>query len=168
MSFLRICVYLSATFVLSAPALAKNETLAERGKRMCEESGIAPEDCTMLPPELRGSGPKAHAAAVTPAPRPLGLNASGPAAFGTGKYGWCRDCTSFLAAAPVTPWADFGGRSFQSQRDEDERQVASVGDASPGGDPSDGGDEDGESDGNDGGGGGGNGDGGTGGGEICD
>ncbi len=125
----------------------------------------------MLPPELRGSGPKAHAAAVTPAPRPLGLNASGPAAFGTGKYGWCRDCTSFLAAAPVTPWSDFGGRQFQSQRDEDDQRVASIDNSSPGGDPADGGgdEDDGSDAGNDGDGGDGdNGDGGTGGGEICD
>ncbi|MGI9486915.1 MAG: hypothetical protein ACR2RF_13765 [Geminicoccaceae bacterium] len=175
MSRQRICVYLAVTFLASAPAFAKNETLVERGKRMCAESGVPLEDCTILPPALRGAGPNANVAAVTPAPRPLGIDNPGPAAFGTGKYGWCEDCTSLLAAAPVTPWSDFGGRQFRSQRDEDEQRTASFDDTSPGGDPADGeGDgNDGGDDGDDGdesnGGDGDNGDGGgTNGGEICD
>ena len=179
MSFIRICVYLIAVIVASSPALAKNETLAERGKRMCEEAGVPLEDCNILPPELRGDGANSNVAAATPVPRPLGIDNPAPNAFGTGKYGWCDDCTSLLAAAPVTPWESFGGRSFQSQRDDNERQTASVDSTSPGGDPGDGasgggddsdggGDDDGDSgDGGDGGGDGGNG-GGSEGGEVCE
>ena len=166
MSFPRLCVYLAMTFLASVPAFAKNETLVERGKRMCGESGVPLEDCTMLPPALRGGDPNSNVAAATPAPRPLSIDNPGPAAFGTGKYGWCDDCTSLLAAAPVTPWSDFGGRQFQSQRDEDEQRTASVDDTSPGGSPADGGGD--ISDGSDGGDGENGDDGGTGGGEICD
>ncbi len=161
MPFIRICVYLAVAFLAGAPAFAKNETLAERGKRMCEESGIPLEDCTALPPALRGAGQGADIAAATPAPKPLGIDNPGPAAFGTGKYGWCDDCTSLLAAAPVTPWSDFSGRQFRSQRDEDERQTASLDDTSSGSDPTDG-DGNGSGGGNDGG------DNGNGSGEICD
>ncbi|MEM8949200.1 MAG: hypothetical protein AAGA21_03760 [Pseudomonadota bacterium] len=173
MSFIRICAYLIAVIVASSPALAKNETLAERGKRMCEEAGVPLEDCTILPPELRGDGANSNVAAATPVPRPLGLDNPAPAAFGTGKYGWCDDCTSLLAAAPVTPWESFGGRSFQSERDDNERQTASLDNSAPGGDPGDGdsgngdagdgGDTNGDGNGGD----GGNGDGSEGG-EVCD
>lgn len=183
MSFIRIGVYLIITVLASTAAFAKNETLAERGKRMCEDAGVPLEDCTILPPGLRGAGPTTNVAAVTPAPRPFGNAGTGPATFGTGKYGWCDDCTSLLAAAPVTPWSDFGGREYQSQRDEDERQTAAAGDVSGGEDGDDGGDdenggENGEDSGEDDENGGENGedsgdsgngdDGGTGGGEICD
>ena len=132
---LRSCTFVIAIVVASAPAFAKNETLAERGKRMCEEAGVALEDCTILPPALRNSIPNtdlgvarsvtpipnAEVAVVRPVPRPLPAVSARPSTFGTGKYGWCEDCTSLLAAAPVTPWSEFSGRQYEPLRDEDDR-----------------------------------------------
>ena len=136
---IRLCVGLITITLASGSALAKNETLAERGKRMCEEAGVPLEDCPILPPDLRNG----DIATVVPEAKPLGgsgadslLGVAGdtPASFGTGKYGWCPDCTSLLAAAPVTPWEDFGGRPNRQQRDEDEnRSVASLDSGTPGG-----------------------------------
>ena len=111
MSNLRFCVCTLALTLLSAPALAKNETLAERGKRLCDEAGVPLEDCTALPPALRGVAPPTQTAARRPELRPAAEVV--PLAYGTGTYGWCEDCTSLLGAAPVTPWDAFGGRQFQ-------------------------------------------------------
>lgn len=119
----RLCIGLLAIVVISTPAFAKNETLAERGKRLCAEAGVPLEDCKVLPPSLR----QTKVAATEPV-KALGV---GPAKYGTGKYGWCDDCTSVLAAAPVTPWETFSGRQWQPIRDEDDRQsFADAGDAS--------------------------------------
>ena len=124
---LRLYVCLMLAILVSDPALAKNETLAERGMRMCEEAGIPLEDCKMLPPVLRGADPNANVAATTPDTLPMNGLGPGPAAFGTGRYGWCEGCTSLLAAAPVTPWAAYGGRQFQPHRDEDEGRPSAGG-----------------------------------------
>ncbi|MEZ5932502.1 MAG: hypothetical protein R3F54_11195 [Alphaproteobacteria bacterium] len=132
MMVLRVCIVLIASASVSMAADAKNETLAERGKRMCGEAGVPLEDCTILPPALRHSAPVARAAAVTPAPRPVDLPDARASGFGTGKYGWCEDCTSLLAAAPVTPWSAFGGRQYET--DSIEREGFSVSQAD---DPSD-------------------------------
>ncbi|MEM7044583.1 MAG: hypothetical protein AAF543_17380 [Pseudomonadota bacterium] len=138
---------------------------------MCEEAGVPLEDCVILPPDLRDPGPDSAIAEAAPETLPIKDLGPGPAAFGTGKYGWCEDCTSLLAAAPVTPWSAYGGRQFQPLRDEDNRQFASNETNSPsgspgGGDDGDGGDPD---DGTDGGGNEDNGDAGDGGGgEICE
>ena len=162
MRYIRICVLLFASALASTSAFAKSETLAERGKRMCEEAGVPLEDCNILPPGLRGEGPVA--AAATPSPRPT--NGPEPATFGTGKYGWCDDCTSVLAAAPVTPWSAFGGRKFDPINDNG-GQFGSQGGAAPGGDPGDdgGGGDDGNGGGGDDGNGGGGDDGNGGGGD---
>ncbi|MGI9504955.1 MAG: hypothetical protein ACR2RE_18070 [Geminicoccaceae bacterium] len=164
MHYMRLCVLLLVSALTSTSAFAKSETLAERGKRMCEEAGVSLEDCNILPPELRGDGPSV--AAVTPAPRPV--DGPEPAAFGTGKYGWCEDCTSVQAAAPVTPWSAFGGRQFQPIN-ADGGQSGSVSDSASTGDPGgDDGDGGGGDDGGDGGGDDGGGDDGGDGGGICD
>ena len=187
MLYLRFYACLLVAAVIGGPAFAKTETLAERGKRMCEEAGVALEDCHILPPGLRGPGPDSTIAAATPEPRPIKELGPGPAGYGTGKYGWCEDCTSLLAAAPVTPWSTYGGRQFQPIRDEDDRDFASNDSSSPGGSPGEGDDGDsgdGTDDGSDNGDDGDNGDGGDGGdggdqgdngddggnrgGEICD
>ncbi|MDH3664050.1 MAG: hypothetical protein OEU92_29225, partial [Alphaproteobacteria bacterium] len=138
MLYLRLCVCLMLIPLASAPALAKTETLAERGKRMCEEAGVPLDDCQMLPPAMRGTDPNAAVAEATPAPLPMNDLGPSAAAFGTGKYGWCEDCTSLLAAAPVTPWSAFSGRQFQPIRDEDDGR-ASAGNSSPAESPASGG-----------------------------
>lgn len=127
---LRLSVGLVAIALSSAPAFAKNDTLAEHAKRLCEQAGVPLEDCKGLHPSLRTS----TVAVAKPAPKPgptrgLGL---GLATYGTGKYGWCEDCTSLLAAAPITPWENFGGRQRQPNRDEDDRSFAEAGIASDG------------------------------------
>ncbi|MGH1477385.1 MAG: hypothetical protein ACRBM6_01425, partial [Geminicoccales bacterium] len=108
----RYATLLLAASVLSAPALAKDETLADRGKRMCEEAGVPLWECTILPPDSRPSPPApVQTAAIAPELQP----------FGTGKYGWCDDCTSLIAAAPVEPWSKFGGWTRSKPRDESDR-----------------------------------------------
>lgn len=141
---LRFCVCLIAISLGSHSALAKNETLAERGKRMCEDAGVSLEDCAILPPTLRG-----HTASIRPAPRPAIDAPAAAARFGTGTYGWCEDCTSLFAAAPVTPWSAFNGASSWSDGDDGfsvsrNDQAPDPDDSSPGGDPDDGGREDGD------------------------
>ncbi len=115
---------LLAVSVVATPALGKVETLAHRGKRMCEEAGIPLSECMMLPPALRGV-PQSPVAEPAPAPA-----TTPPTAYGTGKYGTCEDCTSLFAAAPVTPWETFSGRQFQPNRDEDD--IGTLDAASPG------------------------------------
>lgn len=176
-----LAVQLSVGFVaialLSAPALAKkNTTLAEHARTLCEEAGVPLEDCQALHPSLRPQ----KVAVAKPAPKPTGPLGLGRATYGTGKYGWCNDCTSILAAAPVTPWENFGGRQRQPLRDEDDRSFADAGaaangpsdDASTDDAGSDDGSNGGGDNGSDGGGAGGNGEGGDtgagGGGEVCE
>lgn len=118
---------LLAALLLATPAFAKNETLAERGKRMCADADVPLSECTILPPAMRGLSPTRQIIA-TPAPAVPAKTA----AFGTGKYGWCADCTSLFAAAPVQEWSTFGGRTFQPLRDEDEPNRTSVADAGGG------------------------------------
>ncbi len=135
----QLSVGVVAIALLSAPAFAKkNTTLAEHAKTLCEEAGVPLEDCQALHPSLRPQ----KVAIAKPAPKPTGPLGLGRPIFGTGKYGWCDDCTSLLAAAPVTPWETFGGRQRQPLRDEDDRSFADAGAASPSGPGADGGTDD--------------------------
>ncbi|MEM9441082.1 MAG: hypothetical protein AAGA73_11595 [Pseudomonadota bacterium] len=146
MLVVRLSVGVIAIALMSAPAFAKTDTLAEHAKKLCEEAGVPLEDCKGLHPSLRTTA----VAVAKPAPKPepsrgVGL---GLAAFGTGKYGWCEDCTSLLAAAPITPWENFAGRQRQPNRDEDDRNFADAGNAAGGPDQDNGVDDAGTDNGN--------------------
>ncbi|MGI9510730.1 MAG: hypothetical protein ACR2QJ_15430 [Geminicoccaceae bacterium] len=92
MLYLRLCVCPILALLASAPAFAKTETLAERGKRMCDEAGIAPEDCTILPPALRTAdgdatrlgGADAGPLGLRPEPRPANGFGVRPLGFAIG------------------------------------------------------------------------------------
>ena len=170
MRAVRLCVGLAAITLLSASAFAKNNTLAEHAKNLCDEAGVPLEDCKALHPSLRPQ----KVAVAQPALKPTGPLGLGRVVYGTGKYGWCDDCSSLLAAAPITPWENFAGRQRQSVRDEDDRSFADAGSGSaPGGPDSDSGVGDASNSADNGDSGGGNSDNGGGGdtggnGEICD
>jgi hypothetical protein len=118
----RLCTLFLATSMLASPAFAKDETLADRGRRMCEDAGIALSDCRILPPKDRVAAARQTLQA---AHSPRSLAAAVP--FGTGKYGWCADCTSLFGAAPIEPWSRFAGRTYSPPRDEDDRTTVADG-----------------------------------------
>ena len=131
MTGLRYSAFLFASSILITPVMAKDETLVDRGKRMCEEAGIPLSECRILPPGNRAVLVQ-QIATTSSSSSQNAVDDQAP--FGTGTYGWCDDCTSFFAAAPVKPWSAFGGREYRPLRDEDDnRSSAPLGGATAGG-----------------------------------
>ena len=116
------CLLLAS--LLSGPVLAKNETLVERGKRLCDEKGIQLENCLALPPGLRREEPDTEIGQAEPVFTPIALAKPLGATMSAERYGWCNDCTSAFGPSAVEPWSTFGGRQRQRSRDEDNRDFA--------------------------------------------
>jgi hypothetical protein len=108
---------------MTAPAWSRADDLVERALHLCRNVGIQREDCTILPPDLRGQAKPASVQTVVhvlPAPaRPRSAVAVVP--VDRPRYGWCPDCvTAFGPAEEKQTWEELGSR-LMVRRDEDRR-----------------------------------------------